>query len=98
MKELYDELLQRVEFLEGIDKTQQTVGRLKELNLMIVRVQQLLLPIVRLSLPTNDEILEQHNSLKTIKGDNLKHTKDKMHRLGYYRGAIWMRELIYNEA
>ena len=61
-------------------------------------IQQCAIYIVRRSLPTNDEILEQHNSLKTIKGDTLKHTKDKMHRLGYYRGAIWMRELICNEA
>ncbi len=49
MEELYKELLQRVEFLEGIDKTQQKVGRLKELNLMIVRVQQLLIQRVSIS-------------------------------------------------
>ena len=43
MRELYEELLQRADFLEGIEKTQQTVGRLKELNLQILRVQQLLI-------------------------------------------------------
>ena len=49
MEELYKELVQRVELLEGIDKTQQKVGRLKELNLMIVRVQQLLIQRVSIS-------------------------------------------------
>jgi len=49
-------------------------------------------------LPTNDEIIEKHNSLKTVHGEVLKHTKDKLHRVGYYRGAIWMRELISNES
>jgi hypothetical protein len=53
---------------------------------------------VSFSLPTDEEILDKHNSLKTVHGEVLKHTKDKLHRIGYYRGARWMRELISNES
>lgn len=53
---------------------------------------------VSFSLPTDDEIIDKHNSLKTVHGEVLEHTKDKLHRLGYYRGARWMRELINNES
>jgi len=48
-------------------------------------------------LPSNNEIIKEHDSLKNIKGETLKHTLDKMHRLGYWRGAIWMRNSISNE-
>lgn len=43
MKELYEEMLERKLFLDGVQQTQQTIGRLKELNLVIVRLQQLLI-------------------------------------------------------
>jgi len=38
---LIKQLLKRQEFLESIDYTQQTLGRLKELNLVILIVEQL---------------------------------------------------------
>jgi len=62
------------------------------------QVKNLNLASVSCSLPSNDEIIKHHNSIKTINGNTLKHTLSKMHRLGYYRGAIWMRELISNDS
>ena len=46
MKELYKELLERQEYLESQEYSEQELGRQKELNLIIVRVQQLLIPLV----------------------------------------------------
>ena len=44
MKELYNELLERETYLKGIEQTKQVQIRLSELMLVIVRVQQLILP------------------------------------------------------
>ncbi len=46
MKELYRELLERQQVLESMEYSKEALGRQKELNLMIVRVQQLLIPDV----------------------------------------------------
>jgi hypothetical protein len=46
MKELYNELLERETYLKGIEQTKQVQIRLSELMLVIVRVQQLILPVV----------------------------------------------------
>ena len=46
MEELYSELLEREEYLKSLEQTEQVRTRLGELTLIIVRVQQLLLPIV----------------------------------------------------
>jgi hypothetical protein len=43
MQELYDELLQRQKILESEEFTQQSLGRQKELNLIILKVQKLIL-------------------------------------------------------
>ena len=46
MKELYKELLERLKVLEERKQTSITEGRIAELMLVIIRVQQLLLPFV----------------------------------------------------
>jgi len=46
MEELYKELLERQEYLESQEYSEQELGRQKELNLIIVRVQQSLIPLV----------------------------------------------------
>ena len=52
MEELYNELLEREGYLKSLEQTEQVKTRLGELTLVIVRVQQLLLPIVSKSLLT----------------------------------------------
>lgn len=52
MEELYNELLEREEYLKSLKQTEQVKTRLGELTLVIVRVQQLLLPIVSKSFLT----------------------------------------------
>ena len=46
MKELYNELLEREKYLKSIEQIEQVKIRLSELMLVIVRVQQLILPTV----------------------------------------------------
>ena len=46
MEELYKELLKRQKRLESQEYSEQALGRQKELNLVIVRVQQLIIPRV----------------------------------------------------
>jgi len=46
MQELYNELLERETYLKSIEQTEQVKTRLSELMLVIVRVQQLLIPLV----------------------------------------------------
>ena len=46
MQELYNELLERETYLKSIEQTEQVKTRLSELMLVMVRVQQLLIPLV----------------------------------------------------
>jgi len=46
MEELYKELLKRQKRLESQEYSEQALGRQKELNLVIVRVHQLIIPVV----------------------------------------------------
>jgi hypothetical protein len=45
MKKLYKELLQRQRFLESLEFSQEVLGMQKELNLMIERVEKLLISV-----------------------------------------------------
>lgn len=66
MEELYNELLEREEYLKSLEQTEQVKIRLGELMLIICRVQQLLLPIVRKSLLTckcGEKVKDLNNGL-----------------------------------
>ena len=56
---LIKELLKRQEFLESIDYTQQTLGRLKELNLVILILDQLSANEGKICTPSMEEILNE---------------------------------------
>lgn len=43
MKELYNELMQRTFYLNTLEMTEENKDRIKEIELIIVRVQQILL-------------------------------------------------------
>jgi len=43
MKELYNELMERSFYLNTLEMTEENKGRIKEIELTIVRVQQILL-------------------------------------------------------
>jgi len=59
MKELYEGMLQRLEYLESQKKSEYNGGRITELQLAIVAVQQLMLD--DLNSPYNGLDAEQHN-------------------------------------
>jgi hypothetical protein len=46
MKILYKEMQERLKFLEAQEQTEENKWRIQEITLAIVRVQQLLLPVV----------------------------------------------------
>jgi len=81
---LIKELLKRQEFLESIDYTQQTLGRLKELNLVILIVKQLSTNL-EICPRCGDLLIKQVNSSNlncvncglTLSDKNIK-TKDKL--------------------
>ncbi len=52
MKEFYKELLERLEYLETLEENEINLGKIAELQLVIVRVQQILLS----ELPKKSEI------------------------------------------
>ncbi len=43
MKELYNELMERSFYLNTLEMTEENIGRIKEIELTIVRIQQILL-------------------------------------------------------
>lgn len=53
MKEFYSELIERLDYLRTLEQTEENKGRMKEIELAIVRVQQILISEFR---KTPDEI------------------------------------------